>query len=119
MTVLADFAQILGNQGQLVGQVQGDATIALPSFNTGGRLSNEPALLVFLASDLLGSAAIFINNQQVGAVFPTGAVVSTSTQMASFPGTVLNSGQNTISLKFVTDPFRLRNVCCFYHQDSD
>jgi hypothetical protein len=114
MTVLADFAEILGNQGRSVGV----AGAELPAFNTGGRLTGHRALLLFLASNLEGSAAVFINNQPVGAVFPTGPV-ATSTQMLSFPGTVLKDGNNVMSLRSVTDPFNIRNVICFYHQDSD
>lgn len=119
MTVLADFSEILGNQGQNVGVAQGAAAISLPSFNTGGVRTNDSALLFFLASNLQGSAAIFINNRQVGAVFPTGPAGAASTQMADIPAGVLRTqGVNTIELKNVTDTFNIRNVYCFYHQDS-
>jgi hypothetical protein len=115
MTVLADFAEIVGNQGANVPA----GTTIIGTFNTSGRLSGQRALLCFLASNLNGSAGIEINDQPVGAVFPTGPAGAVSTQMASFAGSVLNSGNNTMRLRNVSDAFNIRNVVCFYHQDSD
>lgn len=118
MTVLADFAEVLGDQGQPIGVAQGNASVALPPFNTGGRLGGHSAFLMFLASGLQGSAGIFVNGQHVGAVFPTGPGNVVSTQMASFSGAVLKDGTNTVELRNVTEAFHLRNVYCFFHQNS-
>jgi hypothetical protein len=102
-------------------QLTGNAQIALPDFNTGGRATgtgpHRKAQLMLSARNLTGSAAVLINNTFVGSITATpGAVFST--QMISVPGDLLNSGNNDIILKEVTDPFELKNVVCFFHQST-
>jgi len=116
-TVLADFTQILGNGPVTVRQTPAGAEFPIGSFDTGGRLSNQTALLIFSARNLTGSAAVSINDVTVGTITATPSGFS-STQIVSVSGSELRDGANRIVLKNVTDDFEIKNLICFFHQSD-
>ena len=114
-TILCDFVQIVGDAPKPVRQTSQGSEVPLPSFNTGRRVSNRTALLLFSARNLDGSAQVFINNNLVGGITATPGSMF-STQMIAVPGTQLNDGTNEIVLKRVTDSFEIKDLICFFHQ---
>lgn len=125
MTVLADFKMIVDDSGQIIPTASGSAEVALGngSFNTGGRLSNETAFLIYSLRDMVGTAQVFVNrtdgpDEFVGTITPSSGT-AWSTQLIAMGGSELIDGNNRIILKNVTDSFRIKDVICFYHQDSD
>ena len=116
-TVLADFIQIVGDGPIDVSQTQGGNEFPLPSFNTGGRLGNQTALLVFSVRDLSGSADVRINDVSVGTITATSPGIF-STQLITLDGNKLNDGTNRIVLKNVSDNFKIKDLICFFHQST-
>jgi hypothetical protein len=121
MTVLCDYTEIIGDNPRSIPQTTGSAQVALPDFNTGGREAgtgpSRNALLILSARNLTGSAAVFINNVNVGSISATPGTAF-SMQSISVTGNQLKDGNNEIVLRNVTDPFELKNVVCFFHQSD-
>lgn len=113
MTVLADYFEILGNGPKVVPANQGPVILS-SVVDTGGRLKRSAFLMFTTTGE--GAAAIFVNGHQAGAVFGSNGVIST--QVASFSGAFLNDGLNQVELRDVSNTFRIRNVYCFFHQNS-
>lgn len=126
MTVLADFQTIIGDVGQEVVRSQNPGQQLGVAFNTGGRiagnddeLGGDGAFLIYSVSNVFHTAEVFVNGKG-----PVGSIEASSgntwsTQVITMAGTRLNSGQNTISVGVITDPFFIKDLICFYHQDSD
>ena len=114
-TILCDFIEIVGDAPKAVTQTSPGTEVPLPSFNTGRRVSNQTALLLFSARNLEGSAQVFINNHLVGGITAAPGSVF-STQLIAVSGTRLNDGANEIVLRSVTDPFEIKDLICFFHQ---
>jgi hypothetical protein len=117
MTIVCDFVQIVGDAGQLIPATAPGAEVPLPGFGTGGRHAGHTALLVYSARNLTGSAQVFINDNHVGDITATSGAVF-STQLIAVSGTQLNNGANDIVLRNVADPFTIKDVMCFFHQDA-
>lgn len=139
MTVLADFSVIIGDgpegQGVEVPSVpwdqieQGSPVKVGPEFQTAGRISSatetggDAAFLTFSVQGVGIDAPVFINQSfvdkkgQVGLITPTHSV-GWETQIITIAGIRLGPGWNQIWVK-ATDRFRIKDLICFYHQDSD
>jgi hypothetical protein len=117
-TVVCDFIQIIGDGGQNIPPLVGNAEVPLPDFNTGGREANFTALLFYSAKNLTGTAQVFINGNNVGTITATPAGGVYSTQSIAVRGIELKDGQNEIVLKNVTDQFTIKNVNLFFHQSA-
>ena len=117
MTIVSDFIQIIGDSAQAIPATQGGAVVPLPSFNTGGRHSPATGLLMLAVRNLNGTAEVVINGNLVGRITASPGTVF-STQLVATTGTQLNNGNNSIALRNVTDPFELKTVMCFFHQDA-
>jgi len=117
-TVVCDFIQIIGDAGQDIDKTLGDTQEVLPDFNTGGREANFTALLFYSAKNLMGTAQVFINGNNVGTITATPAGGVYSTQSIAVRGIELKDGQNEIVLKNVTDPFKIKDVHLFFHQSA-
>jgi hypothetical protein len=141
MTVLCDFQTIIGDVPVPVDQALGGAQVQLPQrFNTGGRISStrehsengrqQPAFLVYSVSsrgNRAGTAQVFLNedredipesNISIGTIthFPG----PFRTEMIALSAEKLLDGKdNEITLRHVTEGFMIKNLICFYHQDSD
>jgi len=120
MTVLADFQTIIGDQAQRV--EPGDVRQLGIAFDTGGRrtsdgeLGGDAAFLLFTVTELFQTVDVFVNGAgPVGTIQPSQDVWST--QVIAMAGSRLNSGQNRITVR-TTDPFWIKDLICFYHQDS-
>jgi hypothetical protein len=114
-TILCDSIEIVGNAPRAVNQTSPGSEVRLPCFNTGGRVSNHTALLLFSARNLEGGAQVFINNHLVGGIAATPGSVF-STQLIAVSGSKLNDGKNEIVLRSVTDPFEIKDLICLFHQ---
>lgn len=118
MPVVCDFIQIVTDAEENIPVALGPAEVPLPDFNTGGREVNQTALLFYSARNMTGTAQVFINGNNVGTITPTPAGNVFSTQMIGVRGDQLNSGNNQIVLRNVTDPFTIKNVNLFFHQSA-
>ncbi len=85
----------------------------LPKFNTGGRKADTTALLIYSATNLAGSARVFINRDHVGTITATSGNTF-STQLIAVRGNQLNDGDNEITLGNVTDLFTIKDLICFF-----
>lgn len=137
MPTLCDFAQIVGETPVTIGDSR---PVFEQKFNTGGRNSKHPAFLIFNVQGLVRAdrdVNVKINNQVVGKIF---RYMSTTedvrkdveqywyTQMIAFSGPVLNDGDNEIQIDAVGwsgatnpnkyDDFKLKDLICFFHQES-
>ena len=144
MTVLADYEVIptgfTDKNEPVFGEAEiGDAPGINPwtgSFDTGGRLPQRkfPAFITLMVRGIVNLntfAPVEINEHSVGFIFsaPNSSFASWRTQSIVFDSSILNSGQNRILIKAVQSPnpspgdifdnFRIRNVMCFFRQDSD
>lgn len=121
MPVLSDFRQIVGDASITIPVVAGPAEVPVPlngdPFGTGGREANQTALLIYSVRNMTGSAQVFINDNLVGSITPTSGTLW-STQMIAVSGSQLNSGNNQMVLRNVTDAFNLKDLICFFHQSS-
>jgi hypothetical protein len=135
MTVLADFQIIIGDAPQTINEVPPDAERNLGGkFRTGGRIpgtqevdprdpSSQSAFLMYSVRNMVGTAEVYLNDQAtfVGRITPSSGT-AWSTQVIAMGGQRLNDvnqGDNQITLKNVTDQFEIKDLICFYHQDSD
>ena len=118
MPVLCDFIQIVGDAGQPIPQTTGNAQVPLPDFNTGGREAGSTALLVYSVMNLAGSAAVYINGDNVGTITATSGNGFFFTQLIALSGSVLHDGNNEIVLKQVTNAFWIKDVICFFHESA-
>lgn len=132
MTVVADFNVVIGDVPQSVPISAADPTpnVGRP-FNTsepvsvGGELGPSAAFLICSVANIDNTLEVFVNSQG-----PVGMLLVTtspgfSTQMVTMAGNRLKNGNNIISVglvggwKGVSHSFQIKNLICFYHQDSD
>ncbi|MDT0187970.1 hypothetical protein Q9S36_48065 [Microbacterium sp. ARD31] len=136
MTVLADFNIIIGDEvPQDVPFILGQQSPLGPKFNAGGRLGASSgqtgglgAFIMFSVLNLQVPLEVFVNGRgPIGTVDPNVARGWTS-QVICMSGGRLNSGDglnNQISVALPSDSpvatgdFKIKNLICFYHQDSD
>ncbi|MGY1830153.1 hypothetical protein ACI8AA_06935 [Geodermatophilus sp. SYSU D01180] len=131
MVMLADFTTIIGDTAVSVPVVSPGAEFQLGSpFDTGGRLPGtsetgiSSALLMFAVRNMSGTAQVTINDDDdvVGTITPSPSQLNIwSTQVIAFAGSRLSSASGTnnrIRLRNVTDAFQIKDVVCFFHQDS-
>jgi hypothetical protein len=127
MVVLCDFNTIVGDVPVDVPVTGPGAEVPLGNpFDTGGRIASssetgpEGALLIFSVRNMTGTAQVFVNDVNVGTIRLSPGT-AWSTQMIALAGSRLNgaSGNNNrIRLENVTDAFQLKDLVCFYHQNS-
>jgi hypothetical protein len=130
MTVLCDFNTIIGDTPVNVPVVSPGAEFQLgDAFDAGGRIAgntekgDDGALLMFSIRNMTGTAQVTVNdsNDVVGTILPSPPNAIWSTQMIAMAGSRLNgaSGNNNrIRLRNVTDAFQIKDLVCFYHQNS-
>jgi hypothetical protein len=130
MTVLCDFNTIIGDAAVSVPVVAAGAEFQLgDAFDTGGRIAGntekgiDGALLMFSVRNMTGTAQVTVNDSDdvVGTIFPSPPNAIWSTQVIAMAGSRLNgaSGNNNrIRSRNVTDAFQIRDLVCFYHQNS-
>lgn len=131
MTMLADFTTIIGDTPVSVPVVSPGAEFQLGNpFDTGGRLPGagetgiNSALLMFSVRNLSGTAQVTVNDSDdvVGTITPSPSQLNIwSTQVIAFAGNRLSSASgnnNRLRLRNVTDAFQIKDVVCFFHQDS-
>jgi hypothetical protein len=122
MTVLADFQTIIGDRAQTVERRPGVQQLGV-AFDTGGRIAGDSevgghgAFLIYSVTGLVHTTEVFVNGEG-----PVGTIEASpevwSTQVIAMGGFRLNSGQNSITVRDVTDRFFIKDLICFYHQDS-
>lgn len=120
MALVCDFIQIVGDAPVNIG-----ATAWEKTFNTGGRKSgtnvDSTALLIFNLKGLTSAEIpVLINNKEVGRIFPYAGANANHwyTQMVALNGSQLNDGNNEIQLESNSDSFQIKNMVCFFHQNS-
>jgi hypothetical protein len=140
MTVLCDFFTIIGDgggNGITVHPVdfEGESPLGDP-FNTGGRIATDEAhaaesgrkegghstaFLIYSVRNMTGTAQVFLNNSElpVGIITPSPPNSVWCTQMIAMAGFRLHDGDNQLTLKHVTDTFNIKDLICYFHQDSD
>jgi hypothetical protein len=128
MTVLADFNIIIGDVALGFG-ITPQAKQQLGEFNTGGRIRSDgevggnAAFLMFSVEGVQVAIDVFINGQKItGPITPT--TPGWHTQIIALAGSRLNDGNNEITVGLpdgatATTSFQMKDLICFYHQDSD
>jgi hypothetical protein len=124
-TVLADFKRILGNDPVLVPSSTGDLPSWHTQFNTGGIRTDFSAILMLSAIGVGGSgqADVFINDKFVGTItntqpdmFIMQMIIIDKPKEAKFQGS--DGDDNEIAIKHVSQSFRIKDIVCFFHQES-
>ncbi len=132
MPVVSDFTLIRGDSPVQIGD---GLPIWEETFNTGGRESGSPALLIFNVRGLTSTnvnVVVKVNNVEVGQIRRYGGDGDIAnnwyTQMIAMNGNQLNNGDNEIQIEAVGwpgatpgnlfDDFELKDVVCFFHQDA-
>lgn len=137
MPVLCDFTLIQGDGPVTIGD---GLPVWEKTFNTGGRRSDQPALLIFNVRGLTrtnDSVNVKVNNTVVGQIHPYGGLTTAQkddtakywyTQLIAMNGTELKDGNNEIQIEAVGfpestptnkfDDFNLKDVVCFFHQSA-
>ncbi len=131
MTMLADFTTIIGDTPVNVPVVSPGAEFQLGDpFDTGGRLGGtsetgiSSALLMFSVRNLSSTAQVTVNDSDdvVGTITPSPSQLNIwSTQIIAMAGSRLSGAEgnsNRLRLRNVTDAFQIKDVVCFFHQDS-
>lgn len=135
MPVVSDFTLIVGDSSVTIGD---SLPVWEKQFNTGGRRSDAPALLIFNVRGLTyanSSVNVKINNTTVGQIHPYSGLTNAErdntanhwhTQMIAMNGTSLKDGDNEIQIEAVGfpgststnkfDDFNVKDVVCFFHQ---
>ena len=135
MTVLADFNIIIPEDHQGIGVGRDEQSPVGPSFNTGGRLGEGEgqtgalaAFIMFSVLNLQTRLDVFVNGEgPIGTMEPNPTPAWYS-QVICMSGGRLNGGDdlsNQISVGVPPESavrsttFEIKNLICFYHQDSD
>jgi hypothetical protein len=135
MTVLADFNIIIHDDPQGVSVTAGEQSPLGTRFNTGGRLGEDSgqtgplaAFIMFSVLNLPVPLDGFVNGQGPIGTMDANNPPGWNSQVLTMSGGRLQSGDgdnNQISVALPPDSpvataaFRIRNLICFYHQDSD
>jgi hypothetical protein len=142
MTVLADFNIIIHEDLQGVGVRQGERSPLGTRFNTGGRLGENSgqtgplaAFIMFSVLNLQIPLDVFVNGDDPIGDTPIGTMDPNppgapgwNSQVLCMSGSRLKSGDGNINEISVALPpgspvatagFQIKNLICFYHQDSD
>lgn len=140
MTVLCDFFTIIGDgggNGITIHPVEFEGHVNLGDpFNTDGRIATDEAhaaesgrreggrstaFLTYSVRNMTGTAQVFLNDSElpVGIITPSPPNGVWSTQIIAMAGVRLNPGDNQLTLRHVTDTFNIKDLICFFHQDSD
>ena len=130
MTVLCDIQWVWGvGSGVTIGD---DQPVWENTFNTGGRLKNGHAVLIYMVRGLTGthSAEVRLNNQHVGRVSPYPGANQTHwyMQMMNITGGPLLDGNNEFQVNaapaadpsagHLYDAFTLKYILCIFQQES-
>lgn len=132
MPVVADFVRIVGDSWVTIGDADDSWEV---EFNTANRRSDQSAFLLFNIKGLTAttqSAHVYLNGVDVGQIYPySGGDAARNNwyaQLITFQGSALNSGSNKIGICAVPssspgggdrfDDFALKDMFCFFHQDS-
>jgi hypothetical protein len=135
MTVLADFNTIIADDPESVGASHEKSVIG-KRFNTGGVLGkgsgqtgDRAAFIMFSVLNLTEFLDVFVNDQgPIGTMEPNRGVPGWSSQVICMSGGRLKDGDgdnNEISVTLRPEnlvgstEFMIKNLICFYHQDSD
>jgi hypothetical protein len=126
-TILADFTHIFGSDGT-VRQATADEVAMSEDFNTGGIRGERSAVLMFSVKPVVinppvAQADVYINDHKVGEILVTTPNVFTTQTIAiavaskvGFKGT---GGQdNVFAIKNVPRAFAIKDIVCFFHQES-
>jgi hypothetical protein len=126
-TILADFTHIFGSDGP-VRQATVNEVAMSEDFNTGGIRGERSAMLMFSVQPVANppqpaQADVYINNNKVGEIlvtthgmFTTQTIAIAVASQAGFKGT---SGQdNVFAIKNVPRAFAIKDIVCFFHQES-
>ena len=118
MAVVADFRRVVGDSVVSVPVVgPWPQRFEVAEFLTNERLADpEQALLICSVRNLAGSAEVRINDEPVGTLTSAGA--NWTTQVIAVSGSELAAGSNELNVTNVTDGFQLKDVFCFFHQNS-
>jgi hypothetical protein len=136
MTVLADFNIIIPEDFQNVSVQKGQQSPLGTRFNAGGRLGEGSgqtgalgAFIMFSVLNLQVPLDVFVNGEgPIGTMDANPAVPGWYSQVLCMSGGRLTSGDglnNEISVEIpAAGPvagtgFQIKNLICFYHQDSD
>lgn len=126
-TILADFTHIAGADGP-VRQAFGDDAAKSVSFNTGGIRGDRSAMLLFSVKAVANppqpaQADLYINDHKVGSIlvtahnsFTTQTIVIARASTTEFKST--NGKDNVFAIKNVPRAFEIKDVVCFFHQES-
>jgi hypothetical protein len=130
MPILCDFELIVGDEEIEIPHYvsRTDLTVVtefdLPSFSTTFRLETRPALLM-LSVRGVADATVVINNAEVGTISRIGMNdLQWFMQTIAVSGVTLSGNfSNTISLRDISrsatsSVFSIKDVVCFFHQDS-
>ncbi len=124
VTVLTDFTHIAGADGS-VRRAAGNESAISNNFNTGGILGDRSALLMFSVDpdETVAQADVYINEHKVGDILvavQNGYTVQTvaieRADLAEFRNT--DGRDNVFAIKNVPRSFRIKDVVCFFHQES-
>jgi len=137
MAVVSDFEVIQGDVDKRIGD---GATLWEKNFNTGARLSNQNAVLMFMVKGLTYATKgvdVKVNDKSVGQIFPyrwpTQQLRDADadhwyTQIINVGGNMLNDGMNELQIQAIGfpeatgtnkfDDFSIRDVVCFYKQNA-
>jgi hypothetical protein len=140
MTVLADFNIVISEDRQGVPLKSGQRSLLGKKFSAGGRLGDGGqtgplgAFIMFSVLNLQVPLDVFVNDEETGDG-PIGTMDPNPpggrgwySQVLCMSGGRLKSGDglnNAISVAFPpgsppgTSDFMIKNLICFYHQDSD
>lgn len=124
-TVLADFVHIAGDG--LVNQTAVNVPVGMSSnFDTGGIRTERSVILMFSVSPVINpplpaQADVFINNVKVGSIlnpvqntFTMQTIIIAKASTAHFSGSALN----VFAIKNVPRAFQIKDIACFFHQES-
>lgn len=122
-TVLADFTYLVGDGPVTVPVTSVSNQVAFSrTFHTGGIRTDQPVMLMFSVRNMgTGQADVFINDNDVGNVtstlqgtFTTQTIIIGKGEDAEFKG----DQQNEFAIKNVSNDFQIKDIVCFFHQES-
>jgi hypothetical protein len=76
---------------------------------------------MYSVRNMTGTAQVFLNDSElpIGTITPSPPNGVWSTQVIAMAGVRLRDGDNQLTLRHVTDTFNIKDLICYYHQDSD
>lgn len=126
-TILADFTHIAGMDGP-VRQAGANEVAKSKAFNTGGIRGERSAILMFSVTPVANppqpaQGDVYINEHKVGEIlvmaqgtYTTQTIAIAVASTAEFKGT--DGRDNVFAIKNVPRAFAIKDVVCFFHQES-